>query len=175
MSVGCRCRTGCIMSMWRLDIAFGLAMVPALVATGLAASTLPHRIGHTTYALVERPDGTYRTMMIDNGSVVAMRNGRVPETSSIRMESFAGERLTSVFIKRLQGEEWLYGAIRPGEGVEAFRSGSHCASCHRSASDRDGLFTQGLLRAFVETGRIQKASCGRPGRSPCEADVYGGD
>lgn len=148
-------------------------MTVAPVSPGVADGTLPHRSGHTVYARVERPDGTHRAMLVDNVSRDAMRRGTVAADLRILMESFAGDRLTSVFVKRRQRGEWVYGAIRPGETVEAFRPGPHCAACHRDASDRDGMFTQDMLRAFVAEGRMQVAFCDLPGRSPCEREVYG--
>lgn len=80
--------------------------------------------------------------------------------------------MTSVFAKRREGDEWIYGAIRPGEGIDAFRPGPHCATCHKAVSDKDGMFTGDMLRDFVSGGKLQNAYCDLPGRSPCDADTY---
>jgi hypothetical protein len=137
-----------------------------------ASETTPHRSGFTAYARVERPDDTYRIMLVDDGALSRIREGRSMDGATILMESYAGARITSVFVKRKELGRWTYGAVRPGEGLGAFRPGPHCATCHKAVSHRDGMFTADMLKGVAVTGDIQQAFCDRPGRSPCEADVY---
>jgi hypothetical protein len=161
--------------MWRGRLAAFLsggtaaALGPSFPA---ASESAPHRSGFTVYARVVRPDDTYRVMLVDDASLTRIREGRSMDGATILMESYAGRRMTSVFVKRREQGRWSYGAVRPGEGLEAFRPGPHCASCHRSVQDRDGMFTADMLKGFAVSGEIQAAFCDLPGRSPCGADVY---
>ncbi|MGK6314983.1 hypothetical protein [Neorhizobium sp. DT-125] len=162
----------------------GHFMVPSLVAllaflaliSGAAAAFAVvadnHSSGFTRYARVDRPDGTYRNMLVDNASLEALRRGGPAETMTILMESFSDDDLTTVFVKRRKEGRWTYGSIRPGEGLDAFRPSPPCATCHRAAGASDGTFTRPMLEGFVKTGAEQQTYCDRPGRSPCSPDVY---
>lgn len=145
----------------------GAAAAFAVVAEG-------HGNGFTRYARVDRPDDTYRNMLVDNASLEALRQGRTAQAMTIVMESFSGGDLTSVFVKRREEGRWIYGSIRPGEGLDAFQPSPPCATCHRAAGAGDGTFTRPMLEGFVKSGAIQRTFCDRPGRSPCGPDVYFG-
>ncbi len=128
--------------------------------------------GFTRYARVDRPDGSYRNMLVDNASLAALRERKPAEEMMILMESFSGDELTAIFVKRRDADRWTYGSIRPGEGIEAFRPSPPCAPCHRAAGAGDGIFTWTMLEGFVKTGDVLRTFCDRSGRSPCSPDVY---
>ena len=159
--------------MWRdrrrLWIAAFAAMSASIPAAG---DERVHRAGFVVYARVDRPDDTYRIMLVSREAADDLHEARSAGQATILMESYAGGRLTSVFVKRRSADGWSYGAIRPGEGLDAVRPGSHCAACHRSASASDGMFTKDLLERFATSGEMQAAFCDRPGRSPCEPEAY---
>jgi hypothetical protein len=142
----------------------------AMAAYAVAADN--HSGGFTRYARVDRPDGTYRNMLVDDVSLAELRQGRPAETMTILMESFSGGSLTSVFVKRREGGRWTYGSVRPGEDLKAFRPGPSCATCHRAAGAGEGTFTRPMLEGFVKTGSVRQTFCDRSGRSPCSPDVY---
>jgi hypothetical protein len=165
-----------IMSMFRDNTAFRvIAAVAALfcgagIAPGKASDA--HRDGFTPYARVDRLDGTYRMMLIDNRSLEALGRGEAADRATILMESFSGDDLTTVFAKTREGSRWLYGSIQPGQTILQFRPGPSCATCHRVAG-AGGNFTQAMLERFVKTSTLQTTFCSRSGRSPCEPEVYG--
>jgi hypothetical protein len=136
-----------------------------------AATAFPHRAGFVQYARVDRPDDTFRTMLVDEASLVALRRGDTSDMT-ILMESYSDGEMSSIFVKRREGGRWNYGAIRLGETLDMFRPGPQCSSCHRAAQSADGMFTQALLRRFIASGEIARAYCDRSGRSPCPLDEY---
>lgn len=42
----------------------------------------------------------------------------------------------------------------------------------RRLSVKGGLFTETMIEGYVQANRFQQALCDRPGRSPCDLDVY---
>lgn len=142
------------------------------MAAAFAVTAGNHGEGFTHYARVDRPDGSYRNMLIDNASLAALREGRPAEHMTILMESFSDGELTSIFVKRSEAGRWTYGSIKPGENIEAFRPSLPCATCHRAAGAGDGTFTRPMLEGFVKAGEVQRTFCNRSGRSPCRPEVY---
>ena len=157
------------MSISRVKLALLLAV--ACLLTGAAAG---HRDGFTLYGRVDRPDGTYREMLVETRALDAMRAGREPgEGWAILMESrLASGGITSIFAKRREAGGWEYGAFREGGTIADFDGRGPCAGCHRAAEGQGGTFTRPMLRAFMASGAVQRRSCERGGRAPCEAGVY---
>ncbi len=164
---------------------FYRARIPILVCVSIFLSSLwtalafatggSYRDGHTQYARVDRPDRSFRNMFVDNAALESLRSGRRPAAMTILMESYSNDRLSSVFVKQLKGINWSYGSIRPGESLTSLRPGPECSSCHVAASEQDGMFTEGLLKAFVRTSTLQQVRCEKPGRSPCNLGIYRSD
>jgi hypothetical protein len=142
-----------------------------LAAAGIAWSAPDHTAGFVRYAHVDRPDGAYREMLVDEATLRA--GGRAVEGGTILMESYyTPDVVGSVFARRWQGGRWLYASFRPGEPLPEFRPLPQCATCHRAAEATGGTFTQAMLERFAAGGKLRQAFCDRPGRSPCPPEVY---
>lgn len=136
-----------------------------------------HRAGFSYYGQVDRGDGTYRQMLVDDRTLRAMQEDEpLGDGATILMESYyrPGE-IGSIFAKRFEGGRWLYGSFGEGEPMPAFSPRPQCSFCHRTANDLEGTFTLPMLERFARTGVPQRTSCGRTGRSPCKASVYAGN
>lgn len=141
---------------------------------GTFAVATEHTIGFVRYARVDRPDGTFREILIDEATLAALRNGSgISGGATILMKSYTRQGgVRSIFGRRHEGGRWLFGSFQPGEVISGFRAAPQCATCHRSAERTDGTFTHAMLERFVATGEIQQTFCNRSGRTPCEPEVY---
>lgn len=160
----------------RVPVVAAVLLAVSAVLGGLAVAQVDHTAGFTRYARVDRADGTYREMLIDDATLAALRAGRPPEEgATILMESYysPGE-IGSIFARRLENGRWLYGSFRPGEPLPAVASRPQCALCHRGAEATGGTFTLPMLERFARTGTVQRTDCDRSGRTPCDPPVYSG-
>ncbi|WP_157018413.1 hypothetical protein [Mesorhizobium xinjiangense] len=153
-----------------------MLVLAATVPCGAAAlAANEHTAGFSRYARVERSDGSYREMLIDEASLAALRAGAgLGEGATILMESYyrPGE-IGTVFAKQFNGGRWLYGSFRPGGSPASFAPRPQCAGCHLRAQDhRGGTFTGPMLNAFAATDTVQETVCDRPGRTPCSPEIY---
>jgi len=152
------------------------ALVLPLPISGIALAFVDHTTGLVRYARVDRADGTYREMLIDEATVAALRAGTPPaDGATILMESYSrpGE-FGTIFAKRRKSGRWLYGSFAHGEPLPEFRPRPQCSGCHRAADATDETFTLPMLRRFAATGDLQRAHCSQSGRTPCSASVYEG-
>ncbi|MCR4265037.1 hypothetical protein [Nitratireductor sp. ZSWI3] len=145
-----------------------------ILAASAALADTDHRDGFMRYARVDRPDGSFRKLFIDEKTLGALRLGQaVSDGASIIMESYSGpDEVRSVFAKKRKNGRWQYGSLNPGEPLTAFRPRPQCSGCHVAANDSDGVFTLSMLQRFAETGEPQEIRCPRVGRIPCDRSVY---
>ncbi len=156
-------------------IAIGVA---AIGMTSVAATSLPEtdRYGETyvTYARVDRPDGTYRLMLVTPETLAIVRPGEaLPDGTRILMESFyAPGEVGTVFHKQKVSGRWQYGSF-PGAGEPVFetRPQASCLSCHARAAATDFTFTRPSLDGASHNG-LSHFRCDRGGRTPCDLHVY---
>ncbi|WP_227271483.1 cytochrome P460 family protein [Roseobacter weihaiensis] len=156
-------------------------LIIALAALGIAAyaaTSLPEtdRYGEIffAYAQVDRPNGTYRRMLVTPETIAAVRKGEpLPDGTRILMESYYSQgEVGTVFHKRKVAGQWQYGSFSgSGEPNFATRPQASCISCHVTAAETDLTFTRPSLDAASQYG-LSHFTCDRGGRSPCEAHVY---
>lgn len=152
--------------------------VGAIGMTGLAAADLPQtdRYGETyvTYAQVDRPNGTYRRMLVTPETLSHVRPGEpLADGARILMESYytPGE-VGTVFHKQKVAGRWQYGSFSGADEADfETRPQASCLSCHAAAADTDFTFTRPSLDAASQHG-VSRFSCDRGGRSPCDPHVY---
>jgi len=138
---------------------------PALVDLGRA---LVH------YATIARNDGSFRRLWIDAPSLAGIRRGTsLPDGTTIAMETFFGPaNRATVFIKRREAGQWLYGSFEPGTpDWSDMKSKTVCHACHIDAAT-DLTFTLPVIARFGEDGKVARFLCDQPGRVPCEASFY---
>ena len=143
------------------------------------ANRLPRQVindrGFRQYARVERTDGTYRLMFIDEASIAAFaRDGTLPEGAFIVMETYYSPNVESTnFTKERRSERWQYGSFSPERPTFGTRPDPSCQACHTTSSRAvGGTFTLPMLEAAVRQGRVMTTTCDRGGRTPCQASVY---
>ena len=150
----------------------------AIGVTSVAATSLPEtdRYGETyvTYAQVDRPDGTYRRMLVTPETMATVRPGEaLPDGTRILMESYysPGE-VGTVFHKQKVSGRWQYGSFS-GSGEPSFetRPQASCLSCHARAAATDFTFTRPSLDLASQNG-LSRFTCERGGRTPCDPHVY---
>lgn len=155
-----------------------IALVALGGVTAFAATSLPEtdKYGdiYVTYAQVDRPNGTYRRMLVTPETLAMVRTGEpLPNGTRILMESYysPGE-VGTVFHKRKVDGQWQYGSF-PGSAAPNFetRPQASCISCHATAKAKDFTFTRPSLEAASLHG-LSRFTCNRRARSPCEAHVY---
>jgi hypothetical protein len=147
-----------------------------LSISGMALAFVDHTSDFVRYARVDRADGTYREMLVDEATITALRAGTaLTDGATILMESYSrpGE-ISTIFAKRRDGGRWLYGSFARGEPMPAFRPRPQCSGCHRAADATDGTFTLPMLQRFTMTGTLQRARCEQFGRTPCHGSIYQG-
>lgn len=127
-----------------------------------------------TYAQVDRPDGTYRRMLISVEALAKIQKEQsLPNGTRILMESHGSTGvINTVFISEKVDGQWQFGSF-PGGATADFstRPQASCLSCHINAADTDFVFTRPSLNAALEIGTTY-FSCDRRGRSPCELKHY---
>lgn len=127
------------------------------------------------YATVNRTDGTYRTMYIDEATLAAWVEGQpLPEGALFVMETYLtpGNESTN-FIKALGADgRFIYGSFSPSRPLFATRADNSCTSCHRSSIDLPGTFTLPMLEAAVAQGLVMGTTCDQGGRTPCGPETY---
>jgi hypothetical protein len=156
-----------------------LAAPSHTIATSNALERLPRQTleGRTfrQYARVERNDGTYRLMFLDEVSFKDVaRLGNIPDRATVVMETYytQGKESTN-FIKTRIGGRWLYGSFSPSSPKLTTRPDPSCQNCHNTARrEHAGTFTLPLLRAAVNDGQVKTLNCERGGRTPCPAATY---
>ncbi|MEO0976507.1 MAG: cytochrome P460 family protein [Pseudomonadota bacterium] len=161
------------MSRTLITLASAAAGMAAVAATGLPETD---RYGETyvTYAQVDRPNGTYRRMLVTPETLAAIRPGApLPDGTRILMESYyAPGEVGTVFHKEKVAGRWQYGSFS-GAGEPRFetRPQASCLSCHATAAATDFTFTRPSLDAASQRG-MSRFTCDRGGRSPCDPHVY---
>ena len=126
------------------------------------------------YATVERSDGSFRRIYLSRNSLPTVRPTEdLPDGSVIAMETFYGPgQRGQTFLQEKQDGRWIYGSFSPGRPDFTTRARPSCRNCHRSASERDNVFTLPSLWRFSTTQQMDRFTCDRGGRSPCDSDVY---
>lgn len=131
------------------------------------------------YATVDRSDGSFRQMYIDEVSMAAIKpeqalqDGTLPNGTLIVMETwYSPEDVGTVFVKQKQNGEWQYGSFSPDQPNYQMRFSGSCHSCHAPFSNIDFTLTKPLLEEALRTRQVQNARCDRPGRTPCSPDTY---
>lgn len=150
----------------------------AIGVVALASTSLPQtdRYGeiYVTYAQVDRPNGTYRRMLVTPETLAANRPSEpLPDGTRILMESYyAPGEVGTVFHKQKVAGSWQYGSFS-GEGEPRFetRPQASCLSCHATAAATDFTFTRPSLDVASQNG-LSHFVCDRGGRSPCAPHVY---
>ena len=154
-------------------IALAVLGVAAYAATSLP-ETESYGETHVTYAQVDRPNGTYRRMLVTPETLATVRAGEpLPDGTHILMESYYSPgKVGIVFHKRKVDGQWQYGSFS-GSGEPNFdtKPQASCISCHASAVATDFTFTRPSLEAASQNG-LSHFTCDRGGRSPCGAYVY---
>lgn len=156
-----------------------LALIASAIGiSGLAATDLPQtdRYGETyvTYAQVDRPNGTYRRMLVTPKTLSQVRPGEpLADGTRILMESYyAPGEVGTVFHKQKVAGRWQYGSFS-GEDAARFdtRPQASCLSCHATAAKTDFTFTRPSLDAALQNG-MSHFACENGGRTPCDQHVY---
>ena len=127
-----------------------------------------------TYAQVDRPDGTYRRMLIPIETLENVKEDQaLPNGTRILMETYGSTgNIGTVFISEKVDGQWLFGSFLGGGKVDfTTRAQASCLSCHINAADTDFVFTRPSLNSALELGTTY-FSCDRRGRSPCELSHY---
>lgn len=126
------------------------------------------------YGTVDRPDGSFRRMLIDQTSLTQVQPDQpLPEGTTILMETwYSPDNLGTIFVKTKQDGDWLYGSFRPGQPDLSVRTNASCRSCHHPFQDIDSTLTLPLLLASLSTSEPQQAFCDRSGRRPCSPEDY---
>jgi hypothetical protein len=132
-------------------------------------------IAFRQYATVQRSDGSYRQMFIDERTLTRwLPSQPLPQDTLIVMETFLtpGEETTN-FTKHLEADgEFTYGSFSPARPSFATRRDTSCIACHRLSVDKAGTFTLPLLRGAVTDGVLMTARCDQSGRTPCGPETY---
>jgi hypothetical protein len=127
------------------------------------------------YARVERTDGTYRQMYLDERSLeVFARTNTLPDGAFIVMKTYYSPGVESTnFTKSRANGRWLYGSFSPQRPNFDTRPDASCQGCHQTAtSSVAGTFTLPMLRRAVRDGRVAVTTCNRGGRTPCDPATY---
>jgi hypothetical protein len=93
-------------------------LVPIVLAAALAigntalAAAADYMAGLVRYARVDRSDGTYREMLVDAATLVALRKGgSLGDGATVLMESYTRQgEIGAIFGKRREGGRWVYGS-----------------------------------------------------------------
>jgi len=126
------------------------------------------------YATVSRSDGSFRQMFVEESVVDAVHPGEpLPDNTLIVMETwYSPENVGTVFVKQKQDGEWLYGSFEPAQPNYQMSFSGSCHRCHAPFPATDFTLTKPLLEAALQTQQVQTAFCDRPGRTPCEPEIY---
>ena len=168
-----------------------VTQMPAMTATPIVAGREPiqlpenYRDTLVQYAVVTRSDGIYRNLYISPEAVEAVANGEpLPDRTIVLIEAFdvennvadpeihLAEARSTWEIADLAASSrvgrWNFGAFDARDGSIFAETGlNDCFSCHEGASNRNFIFSNSLLEAFIREGEIQESYCPRPGRAPC--------
>lgn len=143
------------------------------IATPLQVETKYDRsLAH--YATVSRNDGSFRQMFVESNAIATIqREEPLPDGTLIVMETwYSPENLGTVFVKQKHNGEWQYGSFSPDRPDYQMSFSGSCHSCHAPFPDTDFTLTKPLLKAALQTRRVQAAYCDRAGRTPCDPEVY---
>lgn len=126
------------------------------------------------YATVSRSDGSFRQMFVNEEAIASIQPGEpLPDGTLIVMETWRSpENLGTVFVKQKQNGEWQYGSFSPDRPNYQMRFSGSCHSCHAPFSETDFTLTKPLLETALQTRQVQTAYCDRPGRTPCNSEMY---
>jgi hypothetical protein len=127
------------------------------------------------YATVNRVDGTYRQMFINEQALQAWQVGNpLPEGTFIVMETYYSPNVESTnFTKQLNATDGFhYGSFSPNNPSFEVRQNMSCTQCHQASTDPNGTFTLPMLAQAIETGEVMQTLCNNSGRTPCDADTY---
>ena len=142
----------------------------------------PRTIGGKTfrqYATVNRIDGTVRETFVDEATLGRWRPGQaLPANTLILMQvisatSAATGGLSTSFTKRMDADGYFrYGQFEPTQPNFSTAPNRECEACHIVSADTAGTFTMPLLNAAITRGQPLRIVCDRPGRLPCEDEMY---
>jgi hypothetical protein len=127
------------------------------------------------YATVNRTDGTYRMMFIDESTLAAWVEAQpLPEGALFVMETYlTPDNESTNFIKALGADgRFTYGSFSPNRPLFVTRADNSCTSCHRASVDPAGTFTLPMLQAAVAQGLVMGTTCDQSGRTPCGPETY---
>jgi len=140
--------------------------------------TLPQQmidgVAFRHYATVNRTDGTYRQMFIDEATLSTWTPGQpLPVESFLVMETYYSPQVESTnFTKAMSIDGFHYGSFSPSRPSFTTQPDNSCAACHGRAEDAAGTFTLAMLTAARQTGAVATTLCDQGGRTPCTAEVY---
>jgi hypothetical protein len=127
------------------------------------------------YATVNRVDGTYRQMFINEQALQAWQAGSpLPEGTFIVMETYYSPIVESTnFTKQMTATDGFhYGSFSPNNPSFEVRQNMSCTNCHQASTDVNGTFTLPMLAQAIETGEVMQTLCNNSGRIACDADTY---
>lgn len=127
------------------------------------------------YATVERTDGSYRQMFIDETTLAVWTpDAPLPANAFFVMETYVIPDREGTNFTAQMGEDgtFTYGSFSPSRPSFATRRDGSCASCHRGAEDAAGTYTLPMLEVAVIQGQVLTTVCDRSGRAPCGPEVY---
>ena len=146
------------------------------------------------YATIDRIDGISRDLYISPQAIDALVQGQpFPDRTIVLIEAFESsgrdddgrlirtdadpevhlaEARSTWQIADLAASSrvgnWNFGAFDVRDASVFESTGlNDCFSCHEAVSNRNFLFTEHLLEAFVENGEVQYFYCQRSGRRRC--------
>lgn len=126
------------------------------------------------YAVVDRPDGSFRRMLTAPETLAALSGGGpLPDGTRVFMETYwSGDRVSIVHQARKMGGAWQYGSFSPDRPALSVRSQASCLSCHARAAETEFLFTGPSLFGAAVGEAADRFTCDRGGRRPCAPAVY---
>lgn len=156
-----------------LTVALVAVCTAAVLRAGTVETVSTYGPDLLAYATVERPDGTYRRMLVSPQALTGTPDGAVPDGTRILMETYyrPGE-VGTVFHKLKQNGRWEYGSFPASNPNLATRPQASCLSCHVGAADTDLTYTKPSLDRVASGGALEVFHCDRSGRQPCRARVY---
>ncbi|RIH93339.1 cytochrome P460 family protein [Meiothermus granaticius] len=151
--------------------------------------------GLVLYGMGDRSDGKSRDFYASSAAIDAARRGQeLPVGSMLVLETFrAKEAQGGGFLKDSKGflvrdrpehelhvmlkvapesalsKAWVFGAYDPSTGQPQAGTNplSDCLFCHTEALGTDMLFSFKELKAFAQSGQLQRIDCPLPERQPC--------
>lgn len=125
------------------------------------------------YAQVNKAGDYFRRMFIEVAAAEAMQaTGQLPEGTPVIMETWFGERQSTVYLRQKDGDRVLSGSFAPERPRFSASNDFTCNLCHRRAKDWGHFFTLKMLETALRTQQTVVVRCDEPSFTPCELAVY---